>query len=211
MRLPDFKFESPLWEEGYSVIGIDEVGRGALAGPVGIGGVRFSPGMTNRDKKKILELGINDSKKLSKRKREYLDAAIKELADAYCVVFIDVDVVNKIGVGSATEKGMVEVAKALSRDYLASYLLVDAFKVPLDIKQKNIIHGDCLSVSIAAASIIAKVARDKLMSRLSENYPLYGFDKHKGYGTALHRENIAIFGPSDQHRLDFCRKALNAF
>lgn len=211
MWLPDFTFENRLWGKGYSVIGIDEVGRGAFAGPVGIGGVRFPSDMTIQDKKKILELKINDSKKLTEKRRQYLDNLIRDLAEAYCVVFIEAQVVNQVGVGKATEMGMLEVAKSLSNDCSQPFLLVDAFKLPINVEQKNIIHGDCLSISIAAASIIAKVARDKIMSELSEKYPLYGFDKNKGYGTALHRENLEIFGPSDQHRLDFCRKTLNAF
>lgn len=213
MQYPDFSFEIPLWKRGYEIIGLDEVGRGAFAGPVGVGGVVFPSNMSSKKIDKLLSSGINDSKKLTKKKREELSFIIKSEAMGFFVELINVKVVNKVGVGKAAESGMIEIiTKAKSKNQKSKkemYALIDGFKISnLDISQKAIIKGDCLSLSIAAASIIAKVERDNFMEKLALKYPLYGFDRHKGYGTASHRENIVNFGLSDQHREDFCRKTL---
>ncbi len=208
---PDFTFEMPLWKMGYEIIGIDEVGRGAFAGPVGVGGVVFPSRMSSKKIEKLLALGINDSKKLTKKKREELSFVIKCEAMSFFVDLIDVSVVNKLGVGKATELGMVEIINKAEIEIQKGkiFALIDGFEVPgLENFQKAIIGGDGLSLSIAAASIIAKVERDSFMEKLALKYPLYGFDRHKGYGTVFHRENIVNFGLSDQHREVFCRKTL---
>ena len=218
MTLPDFSFEEPLWEKSFTVIGIDEVGRGAFAGPVGIGGVVFSPNMSSKEKKKILSTGINDSKRLTPKKREYLAEIIKENCLAYETCFIDVETINAIGVGKASFMGMREAASNLkfkiSNLKLKNkelFVLVDGFMISsLTLPQQNIIRGDSLSISIAAASIIAKVERDAYMEQLALDEPLYGFEKHKGYGTSYHRSMIASHGMGSQHRIDFCQNTLKA-
>lgn len=216
MTLPDFSFEEPLWEKSFTVIGIDEVGRGAFAGPVGIGGVVFSPNMSSKEKKKILSTGINDSKRLTPKKREYLAEIIKENCLAYETCFIDVETINAIGVGKASFMGMREAAinlkfkiSNLKLKNKELFVLVDGFMISsLTLPQQNIIRGDSLSISIAAASIIAKVERDMLMDKLGFEFPNYKFEQHKGYGTALHRKAISSFGVSQNHRIEFCKKTL---
>ena len=210
MTLPDFTYEIPLWQKGFSIIGIDEVGRGAFAGPVGIGGVVFSPKLSLPKRSRLLELGINDSKKLSPKKRIELSKIIKDLCLAYEISFIDVKTINEIGIGKATFMGMREVAINIIHKLRTKnpYLLIDAFEIPGFANQKGIIRGDSLSISIAAASIVAKVERDMLMDKLSDYFPVYGLSKHKGYGTALHRKAIVEYGLSTLHRTDFCQKTL---
>lgn len=202
---PDFTYEKELWDQQHTVIGIDEVGRGAFAGPVGVGGVVFRPNLTSDELDSLLSLGINDSKKLTAKKRQELSLKIKKLAYAYHIALIPVEVINEIGVGKATFLGMAEVAKKLSSKVTNPYLLIDAFEIPGFTNQKGIIRGDCLSISIAAASIIAKVERDMLMDKLGASFPKYGFAKHKGYGTLFHRQALQEFGSCMHHRNDFVR------
>jgi len=203
MKFPDLSFETSLWQDGFSVIGIDEVGRGAFAGPVGIGGVIFPPILDLEEREKMLSLGINDSKKLSPKRREKLAELIKKLSVGYCVSLIPVQTINEIGIGKATTLGMVEVAQKLSAFVLKPHLLIDAFEIPGAFSQQAIVRGDSLSISIAAASIIAKVERDRLMGELGGKYPAYGFEQHKGYGTLKHRNALREFGSCQEHRLDF--------
>ena len=204
-NFPDFSIEKIYWEKGFETVGIDEVGRGAFAGPVTVAGVVFKSNLKN----KLLGLGINDSKKLSPAKRGYLFSKIKEMASFFHISFTEVPIINNIGIGKATFLGMKEVADTLSKKITKPFFLIDAFEIPNSIYlQKGIIRGDSLSISIAAASIIAKVARDELMVELSKNFPLYGFDKHKGYGTLFHRTIISRNGISQEHRTEFCRKTL---
>jgi len=205
-QFPDFSYELPLIEEGYFPVGIDEVGRGAFAGPVCVGGAAF-PSLSKSDQANLLKLGINDSKKLTPKKREELSKILKELC-RFELSFIEVGVINEIGIGKATYMGMQEVADKLMKKLHKPYFLIDAFTIPGNYKQKGIIRGDSLSISIAAASIIAKVERDRLMEQLSEKYPEYEFKSHKGYGTAKHRANIIKFGISDIHRKDFCKSTM---
>lgn len=207
MILPDFSYETSLWKKGFSVIGIDEVGRGAFAGPVGVGGVVFDPNMSLKHKKHLLSLGINDSKKLTPKKRKELSLEIKKLAKVHCVTFISVETINDIGVGRATLLGMKRVVESISHKLqtINSYLLIDAFEIPGFSNQKGIIRGDSLSISIASASIIAKVERDQLMEKLGLEVPAYRFEKHKGYGTYDHRQAIGTYGMSKHHRTVFCK------
>lgn len=208
MNLPNFYHEESLWQKGYAVLGIDEVGRGAFAGPVGIGGVVFPINMTASEKEHLLTLGINDSKKLTPLKREKLNTAIQELCLASVVSFIDVATINTHGIGKATFMGMQEVSKSIQEKLINHkvFHLVDAFvipEIPHEV-QLGIVRGDSISISIAAASIVAKYARDTLMDELGKVHPLYGLEKHKGYGTKIHRDALSLHGLTSIHRVDFC-------
>ncbi len=204
--LPSFVFEKPLWEKQFTVIGIDEVGRGAFAGPVGVGGVIFDPNLTTSDKNYLLSLGIDDSKKLSSSKRKSLASIIKENVTGYAVELVDVSVIDDIGIGKATFIGMKKIAEKLSKKTNNPYLLIDAFEIPdAMFPQHGIIRGDSLSISIAAASILAKVERDMVMEQLASKFKNYGWENNKGYGTLKHRKAIAEFGVTKFHRKEFCR------
>lgn len=194
---PTFNEEIELYNQGYRhIAGIDEVGRGAFAGPVVAAAVILPP-----DFKFTSEL--HDSKLLSRKKREQLAAIIKLYAVSYAIAEVSLIEINRYGIGIAAKKAFSQAIGKLA--YLPDYLLIDAF--PMDathrIKQKAIIHGDQISVSIAAASIIAKVYRDRLMEELHERYPHYQFNEHKGYGTAKHRSLIKQFGLCPLHRTSF--------
>ncbi len=206
MVFPDFSYETPLWDQGYTVIGIDEVGRGAFAGPVGIGGAVLK-NITDKDREYVMGLGINDSKKLSAKKRLALYEVLKQVCD-YSVEFVDVPTINKIGIGKATFLGMKRVAEKIASSQVPRndrlFTLVDAFEIPgLKIPQKGIVRGDSLSVSIAAASILAKVERDRLMEELGLKFGNYGFVDNKGYGTKFHRDALRVHGSTPHHRTDF--------
>lgn len=212
--LPHLDNELVLWKKSYTVIGIDEVGRGAFAGPLCVAGVIFKPCFD--DKKRIsylLNLGINDSKKLSKSKRELLSKVIQNECFSYHISTIDNVKIDRFGIAKATFMGMRSVVKNLRENsgFGNNYLLTDAFKVKntfgLGLKnQLNIIKGDTISLSIAAASIIAKVYRDDLMKAYSSKYPNYGFSENVGYGTLLHRKALRKFGPTPLHRTQFIHK-----
>ncbi len=197
MVFANFSVETTLWNQGINLIcGIDEVGRGCFAGPVIAGAVIFPQGA------KLIE-GIADSKLLTPKKREELSKRIKDMASAWAVGEISVPDINKFGIGNATQMAFSKAVENLQK--AADYFLIDAFYVKtLDkLKQKPIPGGDRISASIAAASIIAKVYRDDLMQKLHLDFPNYAFDKHKGYGTNLHRQMIKKFGLSDLHRKSF--------
>lgn len=197
MVLPTLRFEEQLWNQGYSrVCGIDEVGRGCFAGPVVAGAVIFP-------KDSVLPEGIADSKLLKPRRREELAEEIKKVALSWAVSEISVRNINKLGIGKATQMAFRKALKLLEKP--ADFVLIDAFNIKhLNRKrQKAIPKGDRVCISISAASIIAKVYRDKLMKNLSKKYPKYGFSKHKGYGTKLHREAIKKYGLSRIHRKSF--------
>ncbi len=189
--------EKKFWNKGYKLIcGVDEVGRGSFAGPVVVGAVIFP-----KDVK--LPEGIADSKLLSAKKREKLDPLIKDAAISWAVSEVSVEVINQVGIGKATQQAFFNVIKELSLP--PDFILIDAFTIngiPLE-KQEAVPGGDRLSISIAAASIIAKVYRDNLMQQLDIKYPQYGFAKHKGYGTKFHRDKIKVHGLSKLHRTSF--------
>jgi ribonuclease HII len=188
-------FERIAWKEGYRFIaGVDEVGRGCLAGAVVAGAVILD----------LLNLpeGLNDSKKLSKKKREQLSAEIKETALAYAVAGVEADEIDRINILEATKKAMTLAVAKLNPK--ADFLLIDALELKdQTLPQKGIIKGDATSVSIAAASIVAKVYRDDLMQKYDETYPAYGFAKHVGYGTKAHFEALRKHGACDIHRKSF--------
>lgn len=192
------EYEKELYEKGYEYIcGIDEAGRGPLCGPVVAAAVILKKG----DK---IE-GVNDSKKLSEKKREMLFELIKERAVAYSVGIVDEKIIDEINILEATRLAMKKAVEGLSAK--AEYALVDAEKkVPIDIPYTPIIKGDALSESIAAASIIAKVTRDRMVIELDRKYPKYNFAKNKGYGTKEHTDAIKQYGLCPAHRKSFCKK-----
>lgn len=190
------KYERELESQGFTLIaGMDEAGRGPLAGPVTVA-------CCIMDLNDVI-VGVNDSKQLTEKKREELFPIIKEKAIAYSVVNIDYDVIDEINILNATKKGMKDALNSLLP--YPQYLLVDAVKHDFGIPYKAIIHGDALSYSIACASVLAKVSRDKLMEEYDAMYPEYGFAKHKGYGTKQHIEALRQYGPSPIHRKTFIK------
>lgn len=192
------EFEKEALAKGYkSVCGVDEAGRGPLAGPVCAAAVILPEGM-------IIE-GVNDSKKLSEKKRESLFDVIREQALSYSIAYATVDEIEEINILNATMLAMRRAIDGL--DIKADYAMIDGNKIPpLDIDAECIVKGDAKSMSIACASILAKVSRDRLLYKYAEEYPMYGFDKHKGYGTKVHREAILKYGPCPYHRKSFLKK-----
>ena len=192
------KFENEAKAEGFSVIcGVDEAGRGPLAGPVCAAAVILPDGL-------IID-GLNDSKKLTEKKREALYDVIKENAVAYSIAMADEKEIDEINILQATFLAMKRAVDGL--DVKPDFVLVDGNRDPkLGIPTKTVIKGDALSASIAAASVLAKVTRDRFMLENSEKYPEYEFPKHKGYGTKLHYEMIEKYGISPVHRRSFLKK-----
>jgi len=195
-----FAYESEEKQKGYTAIcGIDEAGRGPLAGPVFAAAVILPDGQ-------FIE-GLNDSKKLSAKKREYLFDQIIQVAICYSVGFATEKEIDEINILQATFLAMQRAFQGLQ--IKPDCALVDGNQMPkLGVPTQTIIKGDGLSASIAAASILAKVSRDRLMLELDTMYPEYQFSKHKGYGTALHTELIKKYGPSPIHRMTFLKKIL---
>ena len=195
------KFEKAYYEKGYKYIaGIDEAGRGPLAGPVVAGAVILP--------KDCLLEGVNDSKKLSEKKREKLYDDIIENALAWGVGIVDHTVIDEINILNATRKAMKLALENLK--VKPDYILIDAEKKvdTNNIPYLPIIKGDALSISIGAASIIAKVTRDRIMREYDKIFPMYGFEKHKGYGTKAHVEALKEYGPCMIHRKSFLNKIL---
>lgn len=192
------EFEKEALAKGYkSVCGVDEAGRGPLAGPVCAAAVILPEGV-------IID-GVNDSKKLSEKKRESLFDVIREQALSYSIAYATVDEIEEINILNATMLAMRRAIDGL--DIKADYAMIDGNKIPpLDIDAECIVKGDAKSMSIACASILAKVSRDRLLYKYAEEYPMYGFDKHKGYGTKVHREAILKYGPCPYHRKSFLKK-----
>lgn len=197
MILSTLNIEKKLWKLGYVMVcGLDEVGRGSFAGPVCVGAVVFP-------KNSKLLNGVMDSKLLRPRQRERLAEEIKKCALAWSVAEVNVATINKVGIGKATQMAFRKSIKLLSRK--PDFILIDAFYIKhLNRKRQEAVKdGDRICTSIAAASIIAKVHRDKLMKKLHFKYPKYGFGKHKGYGTKKHQEAIKKYGLSRIHRRSF--------
>jgi ribonuclease HII len=187
-------YERELYASGYDLIaGIDEVGRGPLAGPVVAAAVILPQ---NFD-----VLGVNDSKQVSEEKRENLFELIQEHAVGIGIGIIPSHQIDEVNIYQATKLAMKKAILQLS--IRPDYLLVDAMKIDLEIPQLSITKGDEKSVSIAASSIVAKVIRDRYMKRLGEEYPVYGFQNHMGYGTKQHLEAIHTHGITSEHRLTF--------
>ncbi len=182
------------------ICGVDEAGRGPLAGPVYAAAVILSP------ERPIA--GLNDSKKLSQKKREALYDVICQQAEAYCVASASVEEIEEHNILGATFLAMRRAVEGLSVQ--PRLVLVDGNRTPpgLPMPAETIVKGDALSESIAAASILAKVSRDRLLEDLDEQYPAYGFAVHKGYGTVAHVAALREHGPCPVHRLSFLKKIL---
>lgn len=187
-------FEQQFWSLGYTrVLGMDEAGRGPLAGPVAVAGVIFDP-------QKPIPDGINDSKKLSEKKREELFDAIINSALDYKILLVPAKKIDEINILNAVKWGMMQIAKSLNADAL----ITDAVAVNImNAPQIPLVKGDSRSVSVAAASILAKVARDRYMKELAKKYPEYGFEKHAGYPTKEHFEAIKKYGITKEHRKSY--------
>lgn len=191
-----FDFEDLARELGFQFIaGVDEVGRGCLAGPVVAAACILDPSKPVPD-------GLNDSKKLTTKKRDEISAELQSNALAFAVGSVEADEIDRINILEATKKAMLLAVSSLQP--AADYLLIDALQLKLSpLAQKAIIKGDSISYSIAAASVLAKTYRDKLMTDYDEHYPQYGFSGHKGYGAAVHLAALKKHGPCPLHRKTF--------
>lgn len=189
------------------------MGRGSFAGPLVIGATILKPNLDKTALNKLLSLGINDSKKLSKTKRETLQKSVQEFIFDLQIEYITVNVINEIGIGKSTTLGFEKAAKILSAKHKNQniFFLTDAFAIPSVPRenQLNIIRGDSTSISIATSSIIAKVNRDNFMNELSNEYPLYSLSQNKGYGTLAHRNALKKYGKTAIHRKEFIKKHLS--
>lgn len=192
-------YENQLREKGYRYIaGLDEAGRGPLAGPVVAGAVILPP-----DTELVIP-GVDDSKKLSGLRRGKLLEEIKEKAIAWAVGIVDVETIDQINILQATKKAMKQAVEGLQT--VPEILLIDAVELAqVSLPQQPLIHGDALSVSIAAASIVAKETRDAMMIALDSLYPEYGFASNKGYGSAQHIAALRKYGPCPIHRRTFIK------
>lgn len=189
------EYENQLLEAGNKLIGgIDEAGRGPLAGPVVVAGVIMPLGESD------LIDGVNDSKRLSAKKRDKLYDEILAKAIDVQVAVVDNKTIDEINILNATKQGMLQCIEGFSE---VDCVLIDAVKLDTSVRTLSIVHGDALSYSIAAASIVAKVTRDRMMEDFDKSYPQYGFAKHKGYGTAAHIAALKQYGPCPIHRRSF--------
>lgn len=194
------EYEQNAISKGFkSVCGVDEAGRGPLAGPVCAAAV-ILPENT------VIE-GVNDSKKLSEKKRESLFEVIKSTAVSYCIAYATVEEIENLNILNATMLAMKRAVEGL--DVKSNYAMIDGNRMPdLSIDGECIVKGDAKSMSIACASILAKVSRDRLLYEYAKEYPQYHFDKHKGYGTKVHVEALKEYGPCPYHRMSFLGKIL---
>ena len=192
------EFERKYGDEFSCICGIDEAGRGPFAGPVVAGAVILPKGLTIE--------GLNDSKQVSAKRRDELFDEIKQKAIAYGIGIVSQGRIDDINILQATYEAMREAIGRMSEKQNPDLLLVDAVHIPdVDIKQVGIVKGDAKSVSIAAASILAKVTRDRFMVEMDKLYPEYGFASHKGYGSKFHIEAIKKYGASPIHRQTFIK------
>ena len=188
------KYEKELYNEGIELIaGVDEVGRGPLVGPVVTAAVILP-------KNYYLE-GLTDSKKLSEKKRNEFYPIIMRDAISVGIGIIDAKKIDEVNIYEATKLAMYQAISKLNPK--PEHVLIDAMKLNLDMPSTSIIHGDALSETIGAASVIAKVTRDNMMIELDKKYPQYGFKKHKGYPTKEHLENLKKYGPLDNYRFTY--------
>lgn len=194
------KIENSLREKGYDLIaGVDEAGRGPLAGPVYAAAVILPPDTIIK--------GINDSKKLSEKRREELFEEITEKAVAYNICAVNEKRIDEINILNATFEAMNGAVSGLS--VKPDYVIIDGNRINgMTIEHETVVKGDAKSISIAAASILAKVSRDRFICEMAKKYPEYEFEKHKGYGTAAHTEAILKYGVCPIHRKTFLKKLL---
>lgn len=209
MKSPTLQHESHFWKKQKMVCGIDEVGRGAFAGPLTAAGIILKP-INHSDYATIsalLSLGINDSKLIKSATRKEIIKSAQKYILTSVVESISVEQINELGIGIVNKMAFSNIAKKLKNRAKNNdiFFLTDCFPIPEvpESCQKNIIHGDQISISIALASIIAKVHRDTYMEGLSVKFPEYGFEKHKGYGTKFHRDIIKTSGITPHHRSKF--------
>ena len=189
--------EQALRHRGFqSIAGVDEVGRGALFGPVVAAAVILPPSMET-----LAEAGLKDSKQLTQEHRERLDLHIRGIALAVSVAEVDAETIDRINIYQATRMAMLLAVQGLS--LIPDHLLIDAMQLDHPCAQTRLIYGDSLSLSIAAASVVAKVYRDALMCELDRVHPAYGLASHKGYGTPLHKRALVEHGPCALHRRSF--------
>jgi ribonuclease HII len=193
------------------IVGIDEAGRGPLAGPVSVGVVVFEQKIAKQFSAKLLKLGLNDSKQLSEKKREEFYAILNNEKKAgnidHTVSLVSASFIDNHGISKAIRLAISRSLKRLNLNENETQVLLDgSLKAPEHFKyQKTIIKGDQIEPTIMAASVLAKVRRDRLLKKVAKKYPEYGLEIHKGYGTKMHRENIKKHGVSDFHRISFCR------
>jgi len=178
------------------IAGVDEVGRGALFGPVVAAAVILPECMDA-----LAEAGLKDSKQLPRAARKELDALVREMALAVSVAEVDAATIDRVNIYQATRMAMLAAVLGLAVE--PDHLLIDAMRLDHRCSQTKLIYGDALSLSIAAASVVAKVHRDALMRELDAAHPGYGLASHKGYGTAEHRRALREFGPTEMHRKTF--------
>jgi ribonuclease HII len=201
---PDLTYEKRLWSCYQYVAGLDEAGRGALAGPVAVGAV-----ILPKEKTRLLRTlaGVRDSKQMTPLERESLAPRIQKTALAWSVAFASAEEIDSQGIVPATRLAAIRALQSLSIS--PEYLLTDfRLELPqLDISQTSLVKGDMYCLSIAAASVLAKTARDAFMSQLDSEYPNYGLGKHKGYGTHAHRLAMKRWGYSSVHRKSFSFKS----
>ena len=193
-----WELENRLYDQGYQAIcGVDEAGAGPLAGPVYAAAVILPRGLTLPY--------LNDSKKVTPRRREILFDQIREQAIAYAIAWADEKEIDEINILNARMLAMDRAIKMLNP--AADFALIDGNRNQgIELQNEMVVHGDARSASIAAASILAKVSRDRFMVELAEQYPQYAFEKHKGYPTKLHYERLRQYGPSPVHRQTFLKK-----
>ena len=193
-----WEFEEKAWQNGYSAVcGVDEAGRGPLAGPVCAAAVILPAGI-------VIE-GLNDSKKLSEKKREALFDVITENAVSWSVSLVDEKTIDEINILQATYRAMRQAVEGLPHP--ADFAYIDGNRMEgLDLPYECVVSGDARIPSIAAASIVSKVTRDRLMRDFAVRYPVYGFERHKGYGSRAHHEALLQYGPCPIHRRTFLKK-----
>lgn len=195
--MPDFSYENNLKQKGFSLIcGVDEAGRGPLAGPVYAAACILPEGLEIE--------GLNDSKKLSEKKREALYDIIIENAIDYCVATASVEEIEEYNILNATYLAMTRAVKGLKK---VDFCLIDGNRIPPELLgcSEAVVKGDSKSFSISAASILAKVSRDRYLLELDKEYPMYNFKKHKGYGTKEHMDLIRQYGACPMHRKSFLK------
>lgn len=192
--MPSWEYENKLWQRRKFIAGIDEAGRGAWAGPVAAAAVIFAPGV-------VID-GVDDSKKLSPKRREKLFTEIRNRCVACGVALIEPEVIDRVNISEATKQAMLAAISQLHP--LPDFLLIDGnFRLPTPLGQMSVIDGDQKSFSIAAASILAKVTRDRFMTELAQKYPKFGFERHKGYGTKIHLQSLKDHGILPIHRRSY--------
>ena len=201
MVFPDIELEKRLWKKGFKyVVGIDEAGRGPLAGPVCAGAVLI-------DESSQLHPFVRDSKMMTEKRREDVFEYIKENCIAYGIGMIDSVVIDELGIQEAVKMAMEEALRQVEKKIKSrvDYLIVDGTNVSIisGYHMRKIKAGDLKHYSISAASILAKVTRDRFMRDIAKEYPVYCFEKHVGYGTKLHMENLLKYGPCSIHRRSF--------